>query len=214
MPPLEACACLAPHLAGRIGTHVELAAPESGHAASYHLPTFSLMPLVTSASIRPHGGWVALDVLISLVPGTEALVRRRPGGRAADADLLAGAASGVLDTAAAGPGVPGAAGAAHDLRREHTAWIQRVHAVLFHQGAPVFHDLSRAGAPQELAALARAHLSPAGQQQVMLCLRMLEATGGELDGLRGSCSPRPATCAARKSSPTRSTASGPSPRWR
>jgi transposase len=72
----------------------------------------------------------------------------------------------------------------HDLRREHTAWIQRVHAVLFHQGAPVFHDLSRADAPAELAALARARLSPAGQQQVMLCLRMLEATGGELDGLR------------------------------
>src|ERR1022692_2818778 len=72
----------------------------------------------------------------------------------------------------------------HDLRREHTAWIQRVHAALFHQGAPVFHDLSRAGAPAELAALARARLSPAGQQQVMLCLRMLEATGGELDGLR------------------------------
>ena len=24
----------------------------------------------------------------------------------------------------------------HDLRREHTAWVQRIHAVLFHQGAP------------------------------------------------------------------------------
>src|SRR6266852_693373 len=72
----------------------------------------------------------------------------------------------------------------HDLRAEHTAWLQRVHAVLFHQGAPVFHDLSRADAPRELAALAAAHLSPAGQQQVMLCLRMLEVTGGELDGLR------------------------------
>ena len=34
------------------------------------------------------------------------------------------------------PGVPGAAG---DLPRpagEHTAWVQRIHAVLFHQGAP------------------------------------------------------------------------------
>ena len=72
----------------------------------------------------------------------------------------------------------------HDLRREHTAWVQRVHAVLFHHGAPVFHDLGRAGAPQELATLARAHLSPAGQQQVMLCLRMLEVTGGEAGALR------------------------------
>jgi transposase len=80
----------------------------------------------------------------------------------------------------------------HDLRAEHTAWIQRIHAVLFHQGAPAFHDLSRAAAPAELAALARACLSPAGQQQVMLCLRMLEVTGSELDGLR-----RQLTAAAR-----------------
>jgi transposase len=72
----------------------------------------------------------------------------------------------------------------HDLRAEHTAWLQRVHAVLFHQGAPVFHDLSRADAPAELAALAREHLSPAGQQQVTLYLRMLEVTAGELDVLR------------------------------
>jgi transposase len=72
----------------------------------------------------------------------------------------------------------------HDLRREHTAWVQRVHPVLFHQGAPVFCDLSRADAPQELAVLARAHLSRAGQQQIALVLRMLEVTGGEIDALR------------------------------
>jgi transposase len=73
----------------------------------------------------------------------------------------------------------------HDLRAEHTAWIQRVHAVLFHQGAPVFHDLSRAGAPDELTELARGYLSPAGQVQAALCLRMIELTGSELDALRG-----------------------------
>jgi transposase len=72
----------------------------------------------------------------------------------------------------------------HALRREHTAWVQRVHAVLFHQGAPVFRDLSRADAPRELAVLAAAHLSPAGQQQIALYLRMLEVTGGEIDALR------------------------------
>ncbi len=80
----------------------------------------------------------------------------------------------------------------HDLRAGHTAWLQRVHAVLFHQGAPVFHDLSRADAPAELAAVAREHLSPAGQLQVTLCLRMLEVTAGELDALR-----RQLTAAAR-----------------
>jgi transposase len=72
----------------------------------------------------------------------------------------------------------------HALRREHTAWVQRVHAVLFHQGAPVFHGLAEAGGPERLAALARACLSPAGQQQIALYLRMLEVTGGELDALR------------------------------
>jgi hypothetical protein len=28
----------------------------------------------------------------------------------------------------------------HDLRREHTAWVQRIHAVLFHQGAPALAE--------------------------------------------------------------------------
>ena len=72
----------------------------------------------------------------------------------------------------------------HDLRAEHTAWVQRAHAVLFHQGAPAFHDLSRADAPAELAELARGHLSPAGQVQVGVCLRMLAALEAELDATR------------------------------
>jgi transposase len=72
----------------------------------------------------------------------------------------------------------------HDLRAEHTAWVQRVHAVLFHQGAPVFHDLSRADAPQQLAGLARGCLSPAGQAQISTCLRMLAALEAELAGMR------------------------------
>jgi transposase len=62
--------------------------------------------------------------------------------------------------------------------------VQRIHAVLFHRGAPAFHDLSRADAPRELAALARVHLSPAGQQQIGLYLRMLEVTAREVDVLR------------------------------
>jgi transposase len=72
----------------------------------------------------------------------------------------------------------------HDLRAEHTAWIQRIHAVLFHQGAPVFHDLGRTDAPAELAALARAHLSPAGQLQVATALDMLTCLEGQLEKLR------------------------------
>ena len=52
-----------------------------------------------------------------------------------------------------------------------------------HQAAAVFHGLAKADGPAQLAGLARAHLSPAGQQ-IALWLRMLEVTGGELDALR------------------------------
>jgi transposase len=72
----------------------------------------------------------------------------------------------------------------HDLRAEHTAWVQRVHAVLFHQGAPVFAGLHRREAPAELAAVAAGCLSPAGQAQIGVSLRMLAATEAELDRVR------------------------------
>jgi transposase len=72
----------------------------------------------------------------------------------------------------------------HDLRTEHTAWVQRVHAVLFHQGAPAFHDLSRIDAPAELSALAGEHVSPAGQLQLGACLRMLGVLEAELAAVR------------------------------
>ena len=72
----------------------------------------------------------------------------------------------------------------HDLRTEHTAWVQRIHAVLFHQGAPAFHDLSRAGAPAQLAELARGHLSPAGQMQIGIYLRMLAGLEADLAAVR------------------------------
>ena len=72
----------------------------------------------------------------------------------------------------------------HDLRAEHTAWVQRVHAVLFHQGAPAFHDLSRKDAHAGLAGLARSCLSPAGQLQIGTYLRMLAALEVELAAVR------------------------------
>src|SRR5207247_1522978 len=63
----------------------------------------------------------------------------------------------------------------HDLRAEHTAWVQRIHAVLFHQGAPALGQGARRG-EQGLAALraaAAAHLSAAGQLQVATALAVL-----------------------------------------
>src|SRR5947208_8167411 len=56
----------------------------------------------------------------------------------------------------------------HDLRRGHTAWVQRIHAVLFHQGAPALGEgaLRTERDVAALRAAAAACLSPAGQLQV------------------------------------------------
>ena len=74
----------------------------------------------------------------------------------------------------------------HDLRREHTAWIERIHAVFFHQGAPRLGE-GALRTDRGLAALREAaavHLSPAGQLQVATALDMLAATEARMDTLR------------------------------
>ena len=50
-----------------------------------------------------------------------------------------------------------------DLRRDHTAWVQRIHAVLFHQGASVCTELGTTAGRARLARVAREQLSPAGR---------------------------------------------------
>jgi transposase len=74
----------------------------------------------------------------------------------------------------------------HDLRREHTAWVQRIHAVFFHQGAPPLSDdaLRSEQGLARLRAAAAAHLSPAGQLQVATALDMLAATEARMHVLR------------------------------
>jgi transposase len=59
----------------------------------------------------------------------------------------------------------------HDLRQDHTAWVQRIQAVLFHQGAPRLGQLGTAEGRERLAAAA-AGLSPAGQAQVAVALQV------------------------------------------
>jgi transposase len=74
----------------------------------------------------------------------------------------------------------------HDLRRERTAWAQRVHAVFFHQGAPQLGE-GALRTEQGLAALraaCTAHLSPAGQLQVATALDMIAALETRLHLLR------------------------------
>ena len=74
----------------------------------------------------------------------------------------------------------------HDLRAEHTAWVQRIHAVLFHQGAPALGEgtLRSEQGVAALRAAAAAHLSPAGQLQVATALEVIEALEARLHELR------------------------------
>ena len=74
----------------------------------------------------------------------------------------------------------------HDLRTAHTAWVQRIHAVFFHQGAPPLGE-GALRTEQGLAGLreaAAAHLSAAGQLQVATALDMLAATEARMGPLR------------------------------
>jgi transposase len=70
----------------------------------------------------------------------------------------------------------------HDLREEHTAWVQRIHATLFHHGVPVFDSaLSTVAGRARLEA--GEGLSPAARQTVGVALRVLDALQVELDEL-------------------------------
>jgi transposase len=74
----------------------------------------------------------------------------------------------------------------HDLRAAHTAWVQRIHAVFFHQGAPALGE-GALRTEQDLAKLRAAAadcLSPAGQLQVATALDMLAAVETRMDALR------------------------------
>src|SRR4051794_40466460 len=70
-----------------------------------------------------------------------------------------------------------------DLREKHTAWVQRIHAILLNQGAPaIAGDLLGAGNRRRLEAADE--LSPAGRQAVASALRILDALDAELASLR------------------------------
>ena len=74
----------------------------------------------------------------------------------------------------------------NDLRREHTAWVQRIHAVLFHQGAPALGagTLRTEKGVAALRAAAADCLSPAGQLQVATALEVIEALEARLHVVR------------------------------
>ena len=70
-----------------------------------------------------------------------------------------------------------------DLHEEHTAWVQRLHATLFHQGVPaVAGDVLASAQRHQLET--GAGLSPAAHQAVMTTLRVLDRLDAELVVLR------------------------------
>ncbi|MGY1683782.1 IS110 family transposase [Geodermatophilus sp. SYSU D01176] len=85
-----------------------------------------------------------------------------------------------------------------DLREAHTAWVQRIHAILLHQGAPaIAGDLL--GADNRRRLEAGEQLSAAGRQAVATALRMLDAVDAELVPLRreiAACARRQPGCKA------------------
>jgi transposase len=74
----------------------------------------------------------------------------------------------------------------NDLRRERTAWAQRIHAVLFHQGAPPLGEgaLRTEQGVAGLRAAAAGCLSPAGQLQVATALEVTGALEARLHTVR------------------------------
>jgi transposase len=71
-----------------------------------------------------------------------------------------------------------------DLRDEHTGWVQRIHAILFHQGVPGLGIGGVALPAGRVRLEAGDGLSPAGRQAVAVALRVLDMLDIELDALR------------------------------
>jgi hypothetical protein len=73
----------------------------------------------------------------------------------------------------------------HELREQHTGWVQRIHAVLFHQGAPsLAGSLHTDDGQARLAEVTAAQLSTVGKVQVAVALEMMAAIEVHLDALR------------------------------
>ena len=107
-----------------------------------------------------------------------------------------GSAPGMLVPARPHPGMPGAARAvSRPAGRAHRLG-QRIHAVLFHHGAPALGEgtLRTGQGLAELRAAAAARLSPAGQLQVATALDVIEGLEARMHEVRHQllrCGPAP-----------------------
>jgi transposase len=69
-----------------------------------------------------------------------------------------------------------------DLADQRTGWQQRMHATLYHLGAPAQRDLL-AGDRDRLGRIEG--LSPAARQAIAVALRVIDALDAQIDGVRG-----------------------------
>jgi transposase len=73
----------------------------------------------------------------------------------------------------------------HDLRMQHTGWVQRIHAVCFHQGTTALgRDGVVRGDRQQLASIVDEQLSPVGRLQVNTALAVMDVLAEHLERLR------------------------------
>src|SRR2546421_2551963 len=70
-----------------------------------------------------------------------------------------------------------------DLRDEHTAWVQRIHATLFHQGVPGLGTGGVTSSAGRERLQAGEGLSAAGRQATAVAVRVLDSLDVELDVL-------------------------------
>jgi transposase len=73
----------------------------------------------------------------------------------------------------------------HDLRAQHTAWAQRIHATCFHQGTTSLGEAGVIRGPRErLERIVENQLSPVGRLQVNTALAVMDVLDEHLDRLR------------------------------
>jgi len=73
----------------------------------------------------------------------------------------------------------------HDLRMQHTGWVQRIHATCFHQGTTALGaDGVVRGDRQRLTTLVEDQLSPVGRLQVNTALAIMDTLVEHLERLR------------------------------
>jgi transposase len=73
----------------------------------------------------------------------------------------------------------------HDLRIEHTAWVQRIHATCFHQGTTTLGEAGVIrGSRARVESVVDSQLSPVGRLQVNTALSVMDTLAEHLDRLR------------------------------